>query len=144
MARIEVPIRAVIEHPPQGVAWAYQRSKGDLSDLAAPTRTEASRLVFEFILQAELSPSGAVRWLGPGVQGPTDKRFFYLNSGTYAGETASAYGRRAKISLMTLKWSQVQNLRHGQVLEIRFAGTGTDGGPACASIKTFPPGWRAV
>jgi len=144
MSKIEVPIRAVIENPPSGVAWAYQRSRGDLSDLAAPTRIEAGRLVFEFTLQAQLSPTGEVRWLGPGVQGPSDKRFFYLNSGTYAGEPDSAFGRRAKISLMPLTWSQIQNLRPGQALEVRFAGTGTDGGPACASIKVFPPGWRAV
>ena len=144
MSKIEVPIRAVIENPPAGVAWAHQRSKGDLSDLAPPTRTEPDRLVFEFTLQAQLSPSGEVRWLGPGVQGPSDKRFFYLNSGTYAGDATSAFGRRAKISLMPLTWTQIQQLRPGQALEIRFAGTGTDGGPACASIKTFPPGWRAI
>jgi hypothetical protein len=144
MSKIEVPIRAVVDNPPVGVAWAYQRSKGDLGDLAAPTRTEAGRLVFEFKLQAEPTPDGGARWLGPGVQGPPDKRFFYLNSGTYAGDQASAYGRRAKISLMPIAWSQIDNLGPGQVLEIRFAGTGRDGGPACASIKPTPPGWRVI
>jgi hypothetical protein len=144
MSKIEVPIRAVIDNPPAGVAWAYQRSKGDLSNLVAPTRTEANRLVFEFSLQAEPAMDGGVRWLGPGVQGPPDRRFFYLNSGTYAGEQHPTYGRRAKISLMSLSWPMIESLTPGQALEIRFAGTGSDGGPACASIKPTPPGWRVV
>jgi hypothetical protein len=144
MAKIEVPLRAVIENPPPGVRWAFQRSKGDLSDLKAPDQSSAERLVFDFTVEADRAANGGVRFLGQGVQGPPDKRFFYLNSGTYAGDPASAYGRRAKISLMALDWPLIESLAPGQRLEIRFAGTGRDGGPACATIKVAPPGWRTV
>jgi hypothetical protein len=141
VARIEVPIRVVIENPPKGVAWAFQRSKGDQSDLVPPLATAPHALTFEFELQAEPN-AGALRWLGPGVQGPPDKRFFYLNSGTLAGDPTSCFTRRAKVSLMTIDPALVETLEPGKRLEIRFAGTDSRGGPACASLKLPPHAWR--
>ncbi|HET9160208.1 MAG TPA: DUF5990 family protein [Caulobacteraceae bacterium] len=140
MSRIEVPIRAVIENPPPGVRWAYQRSKGDLSDLADPVAASPDRLTFEFSLQVELLPKG-VRWLGPGVQGPPDKRFFYLNCGTMAGDPESCFTRRAKVSLMSIGAAMIERLKPGQRLEVRFAGMNRKGEPACATITFSPPGW---
>jgi hypothetical protein len=144
MAKIEIPLRAVIEAPPPGVRWALQRSKGDLSDLAAPSERSLERLVFDFTVQAEQAPDGGVRLLGPAVQGPPAGRFFYLNSGTYAGDAASPYGRRAKVSLAGLTWPLIGSLKPGQVLQARIAGTGKGGGPVCATVPLLPPGWTIV
>ena len=63
MARIEVPIRAVIENPPAGVTWALQLSKGDLSNLAAPSPAGPARLVFDFAIQADRAQDGGLRLL---------------------------------------------------------------------------------
>jgi hypothetical protein len=144
MAKIEIPLRAVIEAPPPGVQWAFQRSRGDCSDLATPTKSSAERLVFDFTIQAERADDGVLRLLGPGVQGPPTARFFYLNSGTLAGDTSSCFSRRAKVSLMGLTWPQIEALGPGQRLQVRIAGTGKGGGPACASITPLPPGWSVV
>jgi hypothetical protein len=144
MAKIEIPLRAVIEAPPPGVQWAFQRSRGDLSDLAPPTQSSPERLVFDFTIQVERSADGGLRLLGPGVQGPPTARFFYLNSGTLAGDASSCFSRRAKVSLMGLTWPMIEALSPGQRLQIRIAGTGQRGGPACASITPSPPGWSVV
>lgn len=144
MAKIEVPLRAIIENPPPGAMWALQRSKGDLSDLWPPTRSSADRLEFEFSVQAERADDGALRLLGPCVQGPPQGRFFYLNSGGYAGEPASHYGRRAKIALGAITWPMIEALVPGQRLEVRIAGKAKDGGPACATVPLLAPAWRAA
>jgi len=144
MARIEVPIRAVIENPPAGVTWALQLSKGDLSELMGPTRTEADRLVFDFAIEADRHDDGGLRLLGPGVQGPPDGRFFYLNSGTYAGQEHPTFGRRAKVGLTGLTWALIESLRPGRRLQVRIAGTDKKGGPACATVPLLSPGWQIV
>ena len=143
MAKVDIPIRAVIEAPPPGVRWAFQRSKGNLSDLVAPSTQSAERLVFEFVIRGEQGADGGLRLLGPGVQGPPTGRFFYLNSGTYAGQP-SPYGRRAKVPLGGITAELAASLKPGQVLEVRFPGTGKDGGPTCASIRLPTPGWKIV
>jgi hypothetical protein len=142
--KIEVPLRAVIDKPPPGVSWALQLSKGDLSRLATPVSASAERLVFEFSIQAERAPDGSLRLLGPGVQGPPQGRFFYLNSGTYAGQAHPIFGRRAKIPLAGLTWMMIEGLKPGQRLEVRIPGAGKDGGPTCASVKLPPDGWRVL
>jgi hypothetical protein len=144
MARIEVPIRAVIENPPAGVTWALQLSKGDLSSLAAPSPADPTRLVFDFAIQADRADDGGLRLLGPGVQGPADGRFFYLNSGTYAGQAHPTFGRRAKVPLTGLTWQMIESLRPGERLQIRIAGTDKKGGPACATVPLLPPGWQVI
>jgi hypothetical protein len=142
--KIEVPVRAVIEDPPPGVAWAFQRSRGDLSDLVPPSEASPGRLAFDFSIRAERGASGELRLLGPGVQGPPQGRFFYLNSGTYAGQDHPVYGRRAKIPLGALTIEMIEGLRPGQRLEIRIPGAGRDGSPTCATVKLAPGAWRIV
>ena len=144
MSKIEVPIRAVIDNPPADVDWAYQRSRGDLGDLVQPTRTEANRLVFDFTIGAARTDDGGVRLLGPGVQGPPAGRFFYLNSGTYAGQQHPIYGRRAKIPLTGLTWTLIEAIKPGQRLQVRIPGAGKDGGPTCATVKLAPNAWTMV
>jgi hypothetical protein len=143
VAKTDVPIRAIIDHPPPGIAWALQLSKGDLSDLAPPVRTSPGQLAFEFTIRVEPTPAG-VRLLGPGVQGPPAGRFFYLNSGSYAGQVGTPYGRRAKVPLGGITADLVAALKPGQALEVRIPGTGKDGGPTCASVHLTSPGWRVV
>lgn len=142
--KIEVPLRAVLEAPPEGVRWALQRSKGDLSDLAAPTTMSSERITFEFTVQAELTAEGGVRLTGPAVQGPPTARFFYLNTGIYAADPGQAMGRRAKFGLSGLAWTLINSLKPGQRLEARIAGKAKDGGAACATVPILPPGWTAI
>ena len=77
---------------------------------------------------------------GPFVQGPPRQRFVYLDIGTSAGQMDSCWTRRLKIPLEGI---QPKIIRTGGVLETRVAGTGRDGGPACATVKDFD-GWKIV
>jgi hypothetical protein len=75
---------------------------------------------------------------GPFVQGPRGKRFVYIDIGTYAGQSASSWGRRLKIPLDGIP---AKFIAAGGILEARVPGTGRDGGPNCATVQDFE-GWK--
>ena len=136
----EIGIRIRVLDPLRGVVMNVQRGK---CELLPPVKKTASELVFEFNIDVDLS-SGSPNFLGVYAHGPKDARFIYVNSGSYAGEPGSAYGRRAKLSLMTVtknQLDQVLALRSGK-LETSFPGVGRDGGPTCASVKGLV--WEVV
>jgi hypothetical protein len=136
----QIGIRIRVLDPLKGVAMNVQRGK---CELLPPVKKTASELVFEFNIDVDLS-SGSPNFLGGYAQGPKDARFIYVNSGTYAGDPGSAYGRRAKLSMMTVTKNQVDQvlaLRSGK-LETSFPGVGRDGGPTCASVKGLV--WEVV
>jgi hypothetical protein len=80
------------------------------------------------------------------VQGRPGARFVYANSGTYAGEATSPWGRRAKVPLPDLPapLAAAWDAAPTQVLEARVAGTAKDGGPAAATVPLLGGGWRLV
>ena len=127
----DVNFRIVVTDPLPGVSMQVQRGKDGLLQ----PKKDGSSLVFDFEISVDLS-NGAPNFLGKYAQGPKDARFIYVNSGSYAGEAFSCWGRRAKLSLMTVTNDQIEVLiSNGGRLETAFEGTGRDGGPTCASVK---------
>ena len=136
----QVGIRIRVLDAVKGVAMQVQRGR---DELLPPVKKSASELVFEFDIDVDLS-SGTPNFLGAYAQGPRNARFVYVNSGTYAGHPNSVFGRRAKLSLMTVTKAQVEDALNSKSarLETSFAGTGKDGGPTCASVKGLE--WKVV
>jgi hypothetical protein len=110
-----------------------QKGKDQLLD---PEFLSDGSLRFEFPINVDLT-SGTPNFLGKFAQGPKDSRFIYVNSGTYAGQQATMWARRAKLSLMAVTGGMVKAAADapGGVLETTINGTGKDGGPVCASVK---------
>ena len=136
----EIGIRIRMIEPPKNVSIQVQRGK---CELLPPVKSSASELIFEFPIDVDVS-SGVPNFLGAYAQGPKDARFIYVNSGTYANEQDSCWGRRAKLSLMSITEKQVEDTLASKTarLETSFAGTGKDGGPTCASVKGLE--WKVV
>ena len=128
----EIGIRVRVLRPLKGVAMQVQRGK---NELLPPSKDDDSELVFEFPISVDMSAEQP-NFLGVYAHGPKEARFIYVNSGTYAGQHHTCWSRRAKLSLMTVTKEQVEEvLNNGGRLEASFAGTGSDGGPTCASVK---------
>lgn len=139
----ELPLRIVMERPPAGAVVALQRGASGKAELVAPVSASPEALVFEFAVTVKGAGSdGGPRLLGACVQGPTDGRFVYLNSGAYAGAPGATGGRRAKVPLAGISWALIEASSSGGRLEAHIAGTARDGGVACASVPLLPPGWR--
>lgn len=134
----DVKFRIVVADPLPGVAMQVQRGK---AELLAPAK-KGSSLVFDFEITVDLS-GASPNFLGKYSQGPKDARFVYVNSGTYAGQHATPWGRRAKLSLMSITKEQIEKaLKTGSRIETIMPGVGRDGGPTCASVKGIE--WKVV
>jgi hypothetical protein len=143
MERYPIPIRLVVTDPPSGVTMQVQKGR---DDLLAPAEQNKDRLVFDLEMDLQIE-SGTPNFLGKFAQGPKQSRFIYINSGTYAGQHDTCWSRRAKVSLMDVTPDQVHELlaSPGSRLEISIKGTGTDGGPVCASVKPHATsGWKVI
>ena len=138
----DVLIRVIVDDPPDGVVFQLQRGK---QELVPPVRATPREIVFDFALRVGKRSTGEPNFLGPFVQGPPAGRFVYITSGTLAGQANSYWTRRAKVPLTGITWDLIERARAGNVvLESHVAGTGRDGGPACASVPLRVPGWRVV
>lgn len=117
-----------------------QRGRDELLD---PASTSADAIAFEFELTVDLNGEQP-NFLGKYAQGPKDARFVYVNSGTYAGQHPTPWGRRAKLSLMTITREQISEVLDDQhsCFQTIMPGVGRDGGPTCASVKGIE--WRVV
>ena len=135
----EIRLRITVTDPLTGVVMVVQDGK---DKLLAPLESSSAAHVFEFPINVDLS-SGTPNFLGRFAHGPKDARFVYVNSGTYAGTSQSCWGRRAKISLMTITLEQIEKAVSDNVfIETSFPGVGKDGGPTCASVKGIE--WKVV
>ena len=136
----DLQLRVVVLRPPPDVSFAVQEGR---SALLPPTAVERDHFVFRFSVRVgERAPNDAPNFLGPFAQGPRGGRFVYVNSGKHAGQAGSRWDRRAKIPLGGISWPLVEAAwaRPQGVLEARIEGTGRDGGPVCASVKSVA--WR--
>lgn len=93
--------------------------------------------------------SGAPNFLGPFVHGPPAQRFLYLSwkpKQWQPGDSeivAPPYTRRLKVRLSSITWQLIEAARRAEAaLEVTVAGTGKDGGPACASVPLLNGGWK--
>lgn len=138
--KYQIPFRVVVNEPLPGVAMRVQRGKDELLD---PTSTTADSIAFDFEMTVDVSGDGP-NFLGKYAHGPKNSRFVYVNSGTYAGQHPTAWGRRAKLSLMAITIKQVGEVvdNTDRCFEIVMPGVGRDGGPTCASVKGIE--WRVV
>lgn len=140
LREVELPFRIIVLDPPRGVVFRLQRGR---SELVPPSKETANALTFDFTLRVEPGPEGAPpRLLGPFAQGPPTGRFVYVSSGKSAGQAESCWDRRAKVNLRDLTAALIkQAVASGDVIETQIAGTGRDGGPACATVPLIG-GWR--
>ena len=142
MRAIAIPLRLrfVVVAPPAGVTFAVQRGR---ADLLAPSRVTSDSLVFEFSVSVADATAQPPRLTGEFTQGPPASRFVYVNSGTYAGQAGSCWSRRAKVPLSGISSRIVQSVLSTpyDIVEAHIAGTGRDGGPACATVPLLSE-WR--
>jgi len=129
----EIPCRIFVNEPMADVAMKVQKGK---AELLGPVASLPGKLVFEFETRVDLGSDGP-NFLGPFAQGPKGSRFFYLNSGKYAGQKGTMWARRAKLSLVSVTSELVNRVLEtpGSVMETIVEGIGPDGGPVCASVK---------
>ena len=145
--QVEIPLRITLRRVPPGVAFALQRGKSGVHggvELVQPTRRDLDSLSFDFSVRVEQAKKGArPRFLGEFTQGPSEKRFVYVNSGRSAGQADTLWNRRAKIPLTTISGALIEKVRSKPetILEIEIEGTGRDGGPVCASLLSSTE-WR--
>lgn len=142
MAKYELPLRVTVAEPPADVVMQVQKGR---DELLPPSRRKSEAISFDFSVNVDLS-SGAPNFLGKFAQGPKDARFVYVNSGTYAGQRDTCWSRRAKISLMNITAEQIREVLKtpNSKLEICIDGTGSDGGPVCASIRSPREDWKII
>ena len=138
-----ISLRIVVVSPRAGAALAVQLGR---DGLLPPSHTTAEAVTFDLTL--ELVPGkaggGGPTLRGAAAQGPPAARFVYVNAGRRAGDLASSWDRRAKVSLagITAATLAAWQASPGAVLEARIAGTARDGGPACASVPLLDGGWQ--
>jgi hypothetical protein len=143
MKDLEVALRIVLVDPPPDVVFAIQRGRSELYQV---TRSTGQSISFDFELRVRFGNDEEPNLLGAFAQGARGSRFIYVNSGTYAGDKASCWSRRAKVSLISITREVLNQLRPrpGSVLQARIAGKSSDGGPACASVPLLGKGWHVA
>ena len=144
MSEFELPLRITLIKPPAKVRFALQRGKDELFE---PTTSTGADLSFSFTVRVKGEPdAGPPRFLGEFTQGPPAVRFVYVNSGQYAGDRDTVWARRAKIPLGGIDWPLIERAQSkpNSILEVKYPGTGRDGGPTCASVKLSPDAWKIV
>ena len=108
----EISFRIIVTDPLEGVEMRVQRGK---NELLSPTKNPSS-IVFDFEISVDLA-GDTPNFLGKYAQGPKDARFVYVNSGTYAGQHPTPWGRRAKLSLMSITKEQIGKALNGSRIE---------------------------
>jgi len=135
-------LRIIVVGPPPGVRLQLQCGRHELQP---PTRQSQAATTFDFEVRVGTRAGSQPNFLGAFAQGPPAGRFVYINSGTAAGQADSEWTRRAKVPLTGITWALIERARlAGSVLEAEIAGTGRDGGPACATVPLLSGGWRLV
>jgi hypothetical protein len=140
----ELPVRITVVHPPEGVTFRMQRGQGGKADLVPPAH-DSDRLSFDLTLRvAAERPGGQLNFRGAFAQGPPDRRFVYVNSGTLAGQADSCWTRRAKVHLSGITREMIEQVLSDPeaILEARIWGVAKDGGPVCAKASLLDGGWQ--
>jgi hypothetical protein len=133
----ELEFVIILEKPPAGVDYGLQQGGGSNYQTIQTQRSTGRDLRFKFSLRVREGKDGRPNFLGPFAQGPAHERFVYLDIGTYAGQTDTAWSRRLKVPLRDITWEMIERKK---VLETRVSGAAKDGSPNCATVKPFA-GW---
>lgn len=134
----QVILRIVVERPPGGVDIGVQEGHGNDYKTVQTQRWTKQDLRFEFPIRVKEGKNDQPNFLGAFAQGPANRRFIYLDIGTYAGQTNTQWSRRLKIPLAGITWPMIEKASDASVIiETRVPGTGKDGGPTCGTVKQF-------
>jgi hypothetical protein len=117
------------EKPTAGVDFGLQKGRGSKYEVVQKQRSIGKDLKFEFTAGVKTDKDGVPDFSGPFVQGPRGDRYFYIDIGTYAGQTNTCWSRRLKIPLSCIT-SNLTNSNSTLITDI--PGTARDGGPSCA------------
>lgn len=136
-------IRIVLIAPPSGVTYGLQRGRGSAYIVEGATTPARGNVTFECTVAVVKGRDGRPDFRGEYVQGPIGRRFIYIDVGRYAKQAGTPWSRRMIVRLHELSWPQIeQATKPGNMLEARIEGTGSDGGPSCATVVPTG-GWRA-
>jgi len=137
----ELTLKLVLEKPTAGVDFGVQEGRGSSYQVVHKQRSAGHDLSFEFNVTVKTGKDGAPDFAGPIVQGAAGERFFYIDIGTYAGQTKTQWSRRLKVPLCDIAWDMVNSKR---ILVANVPGTDKDGGPSCAYEwrRRVGPSWR--
>jgi hypothetical protein len=142
---LELKLRIILEEPPAGVDFGLQLGKGThYQTIQTQKRSKTRNLTFNgSVTVKDNRADGLPNFLGPLAQGPPTQRFIYLDIGQCAGQADSCWSRRIKIPLYEIDWDTIKKSGHqqGSVLEARIPGTGRDGGPSCATVRSE---WKLI
>jgi len=138
----ELALRVILENPPPGVDFGIQKGSGNNYDTTQKQRSTSKDLIFEFTITVKSAKDSSLNFAGPIVQGKPNDRFLYVDIGTYAGQSDTAWARRLKIPLKGINSAMIDELNGNPnvILETKVTGTGRDGGPNCGTVKPFD-GW---
>ena len=137
-------LRIILERPVKGVVYGLQEGKGNDYTTIQKQEGDGRDIVFEFDARYKIEGNSVVL-LGPFAQGPPNERYAYIDIGTLAGQSNSCWSRRLKIPLTGISHDMVQQFlsNSGLILATTVPGTGSGGGPNCATVKPFE-GWRLI
>ena len=96
-SKAEITLRLTLEQPTACVDFGLQNGRGSAFAIDQKQRSNGRDLKFEFQVTVKIGKNGAPDFGGPYVQGSAGERFFYINIGTYAGQTNTPWGRRLKV-----------------------------------------------
>ena len=142
----DCPIRLILVDPPGGIDYGIQKGSGARYETLFVQQRGRGGVTFDFSLTVKDNrKDGLPNFLGQFAQGPSEGRFVYIDVGTYAGQRDTPWSRRMKVPLHGISWSLIRKLLKtpGHRLAARIPGTGTDGGPSCATVKLVG-GWEIV
>ena len=100
-------------------------------------RSEGKDLVFEFEAGIKVNKENISTFKGPFIQGPSDNKFVYMDTGTCAGQQDSTWSRRLKIPIANIAWNRIRQLSPAlqYILETKVPGTIKDGRSGCGTAK---------
>ncbi|KAA6439494.1 hypothetical protein FEM33_14685 [Dyadobacter flavalbus] len=139
----EIILQVILIKPTPNVVFGLQKGAGNNYESVQKQISTSNDLTFTFPvnLKGDESKDKLPRLSGSFVQGSADNKFVYINIGTSAGQSETAWSRRLKIPLTGITWMEISLLEGKSILQTSVLGTGRDGGPNCAIVKPFV-GWH--
>ena len=112
LINMEINLHLILLDPPAGVNFGLQKGSGNDYQTIQVQRSGTDDLHFNFSIQikGDKQKDALPGFRGPFVQCPRLGNFFYVDIGTYAGESESVWGRRLKVPLSDITWEMIDEL----------------------------------
>ncbi|MFY9622234.1 MAG: DUF5990 family protein [Pyrinomonadaceae bacterium] len=138
---MEITLRVILKRPTAGVDFGLQKGRGSKYEVVQKQRSAGKDLKFEFAVGVKTDKDGAPDFSGPFVQGVRGDRYFYIDIGTYAGQSNTCWSRRLKVPLSRITSDLIDS---NSTLIADIPGTARDGGPSCAYswLKCLDRPWQ--